>query len=146
MPTYRNDHPNRPIGPRTDTPSAFTLMEVLVALAIVAIAVVGLLRLHLMSLRLTERAETTARAAALAEEKIAESLAHGYPALGSEAGQESRGPRTLQWQRDVTELRLPRGGRDEQVGLRQIVVRVRSPEDVEPAVSLSTCVADRRLP
>ena len=64
-----NIQPARSSGPRGT--GGFTLIEVMVALAVVAIALVPLLRLHLLSLDATMRAQDLTMAVFLAQEKMA---------------------------------------------------------------------------
>jgi type II secretion system protein I len=124
---------------------AFTLLEALVALAIIGIALAGLLRLHLSSLALVERSTATERAGALAENRLAETLAGGYPELGSDAGVEQAGPLTLQWRRNIVEYRPPATASDK-LPLRRVDVEVSWQEGRSPrSVRLSAAVTDRKL-
>lgn len=102
----------------------FTFLEVLAALAIVAIALVALLRLHLISIRTTERNATTTRAGLLAQEKMAELLCQGYPPIGSQTGSSTQGGSSLHWQTDVREFALPKYNRNETFALRKVSVDV----------------------
>ena len=88
--------------------AGFTLLEVLVAIAVVAIALVPLLRLHLLSLDATVRAQDLTTAVLLAQGKLA-TLAPG-PALQS--GEEEGAfddPELVRfrWHTTVTEHVLP---------------------------------------
>ena len=85
---------------------ALTFVEVLVALAVVSISLLALLRLHLISANMADKALITAEAVLLAQEKIAEVLAHGYHELKTESGvvENSRCP--LYWQTQVNNLQL----------------------------------------
>ena len=65
---------------------AFTLVEVIIALAIVSIALLGLIKMHLISIRMIDSAQISAQAVLLAQEKIDEILANGYPDQGSDSG------------------------------------------------------------
>ena len=69
-----------------DKYKGFTFLEVLAALAIVAIALVALLRLHLISIRTTERNDIQTRAGFLAQQKLAELMAKEYPLIGTKSG------------------------------------------------------------
>jgi len=95
-------------APQKDAASrAFTLVEVIIALAILAIAVVALLRLELISIRMTDRADTLARAALLAQARMAETLGGKYPEIGSESGAEKHvGGAALRWRVDVREAQV----------------------------------------
>jgi type II secretion system protein I len=89
---------------RSLTRSAFTFIEVLIALAIAAIAVLGLLRLHLMSITTAEAAEATAQAVFVAQEKMAEASALGYPPQGTNSGAVERNGLSFTWQTEVTDV------------------------------------------
>jgi type II secretion system protein I len=125
----------------------FTFMEVIVALTIVSIALVGLIRLHLISIRMVEAAEITSQAVLLAEEKIAETLALGYPQKGTESGTAERNTMSMNWRTEVTDLqpnRLTEAGIE---GLRKISVDVGWEQGTAyKNLQMSTYVADRRLP
>ena len=97
---------------------AFTLIEAIVALAIVAIALVALLRLHLISIQLHDKTQKTQRATFLATEKLEETLATGYPKLGTRSGTEEE----LHWQVKVSKATLPNSQLTQLKNLRQIEV------------------------
>jgi len=105
--------------------SAFTLIEVLVALVIVAISLVGLIRLNLISIRMTEAAEISSQAVLLANEKIAETLAHGYPEEGTKAGSVEKNALCLNWRTEVTNIDPPHPDELDITGLRRIYVDYR---------------------
>jgi general secretion pathway protein I len=89
-------------------PAGFTLLEVLVAVAVVAIALVPLLRLHLLSLDATVRAQDLTTAVLLAQGKLA-TMAPG-PTLqtGEEEGAfEDPELVRFRWHTTVTEHVLP---------------------------------------
>lgn len=65
----RPARPARPLQPRT---GGFTLLEVMVAVAVIAIALVPLLRLHLLSLDATLHAQDLTIAVGLAQDKMSE--------------------------------------------------------------------------
>jgi len=83
---------------------AITLVEVLVALAVTAIALLALLRLHLVSVRLGQRAELEARALMLAQQKIAQTVAAGYPPVGQSHGQVELDGTVFDWYLRLTDL------------------------------------------
>ena len=64
----------------------FTLLEVMVALAIIATALVTLLGTHLMSLNLAHRHKEQTMATMLARQKMEELLTTSFDSLASEAG------------------------------------------------------------
>jgi general secretion pathway protein I len=82
--------------------AGFTLLEVMVALAVVAIALVPLLRLHLLSLDATLRAQDLSTAVLLAQGKMA--AMPPFPEAGEEQGT-FEGPDfdRFRWQTAVTE-------------------------------------------
>jgi type II secretion system protein I len=82
----------------------FTLMEVVIALAITSISLLALLRLHLVSARLVDTAELKSQAVLLADGKIAEALADGFPNVGTTSGAVQHGGTSFQWQREVANL------------------------------------------
>ncbi|KPK76926.1 MAG: hypothetical protein AMJ79_04975 [Phycisphaerae bacterium SM23_30] len=86
---------------------AFTFIEVITALAIVAIALAVLIRLHIFSINLTDRAETTTQAVLLAEEKMTEMLAQPLPKLQTAGSSERRGNHHFHWQTEITDLVTP---------------------------------------
>jgi len=125
---------------------AFTFVEVLVALAIVSISLLGLIGLHLVSIRLVQTGEVTSQAIFLAQEKIAELLAQGYAAEGSNCGTVEKGPLCLFWQSEVSPLKLPELENSGVTGLRKISVDVSWKQGTrQKHLEMSTYVADRKL-
>ena len=116
----------RRVRHRTPTRAAgFTLLEVLVAVAIVAIALVTFMGLHLRSLDATIRAQDLTTAVLLAQGKIA-SMGE-FPNTGAEQGR-FEGPELerFQWATAVTEHTLealPDGG-GQPVAVRRLAVTV----------------------
>ncbi len=82
-------------------PHGFTFVEVVVALAIVSISLLALIKLHLVSIRLAETARITSNAVFLADQKIAETLALGYPKEGANCGTVEENAVCLHWQTEV---------------------------------------------
>lgn len=125
---------------------AFTFVEVLVALAIVSISLLVLIGLHLVSIRLVQTGEVTSQAVFLAQEKIAELLAQGYPAKGSNCGTVEKGPLCLYWQSEVSPLQLPELEQASVTGLRKISVDVSWKQGTrQKHLEMSTYVTDRKL-
>lgn len=120
--------------------AAFTLLETLVALAIVAISLVALLRLHAISVRMNQRMVTQTHAALVAEEKMHELLAgEKPPALGVTGGIENRGVTEFTWQRHVGEPALPQSIEPIGKNLREITVTVEWPSgDANRTFDLTT--------
>lgn len=137
-------------GPTTDRrrrPGAFTFVEVIVALAIASIALLTLLKLHLLSIRLVDRAQITTQAVLLANEKIAETLAGGYPDEGRTSGTVEKNGLTLKWQAQVADQQLAQLGQSHVTGLRKVVVDVNWKRGASgKGLQMSTYVADGKLP
>lgn len=127
--------------------SAFTLIEVLVALVIIAISLVGLIRLNLISIRITEAAEISSQAVLLANEKIAETLAQGYPEEGTKTGSVEKNALCLNWRTEVTNIAPAHPDELDLTGLRKIYVDVSWEHGTRRKhVQMSTYVADRKIP
>ena len=138
---------NRHAKIRGTRKNAFTFIEVLVALVIVAISLVALIRLHLISIRMTETAEITSKAVFLANDKIAEVLALGYPEEGTNSGSVEENTLCLHWRTEVTDIEPSRLGEMDTPGLRRIYVDVSWEQGIRwKHLQMSTYVADRKLP
>jgi len=138
---------NRRAEMKTRKWQAFTFVEVIVALAIVSISLLGLIRLHLISIRMAEAAEVTSQAVLLAEEKIAETLALGYPKEGAKSGTVQKNALCLRWRTEVTDLQSRHLAESNITGLRRICVDVGWKQGAGyKNLQMSTYVADRRLP
>lgn len=85
--------------------TAFTLLEVLVALAITAIGLVPLLHLLITSISAMDSASYLSHATFIANEKLAEAEDKGYTRLGNESGviENEDNNAVYKWQVDVTE-------------------------------------------
>lgn len=110
------------------TESGFTLLEVLVAVAIVGMSLVMLLRLHLLSLDATLAAQDLTTAVLLAEGRMATLMAQS-PREGEAQGQFD-GPdlERFSWTTSVTDYDLDlggqTGGREASIGIRHVTVSV----------------------
>jgi len=125
---------------------AFTFIEVIVALTIVSISLLALFRLHLISIRMTETAETTSQAVFLAGEKIAEKLALGYPEEETDSGTVEKNGLCLQWQTEVTDLQSPQLDEANITGLRRVLVDVSWKQGTgHKHLQMSTYAADWKL-
>ena len=125
---------------------AFTFVEVIVALAIASIALLSLLRLHLLSIRCVDKAQITTQAVLLANEKIAETLATGYPDRGQKSGTVEKNGLTLRWRTEVVDMQLPELEQQRVTGLRKVMVNVNWRRgSTGRQVQMSTCVADGKL-
>jgi len=126
---------------------AFTFVEVIIALTIVSISLLALLRLHIISVSMVNKAHITSQAVFLANEKIAETLAAGYPEEGTNFGTVDKNNLTLNWQTEVTDLQLPQLDGVNIAGLRKILVDVSWKQgSSRKQLQMSTYVADRKLP
>jgi len=126
---------------------AFTLLEVLVALAVVAIAVIALLRLHLISICLTERTAVQTRALLLAQQKLEQSCAEPTLKPGVTHGLIDEDDRSFRWRQTVTPFRPPDLAAVDMTSFYRVDLSVSFPDgggDVE--ITLSTCRADRPSP
>ena len=104
--------------------AGFTLLEVVVALAIVASVLVPLLRLHLLSLDATIRAQDLTTAVLLAQGRLAAMGA--FPQPGEEEGTyEDPELARYRWQTTVTEHTFDVESGDHNVEVRRIEVTVR---------------------
>lgn len=124
----------------------FTFVEVIIALIVVSISLLGLIKLHLVSISMTEVAEATSQAALLAQQKIAETLALGYPREGITFGRIEKNNRILNWQTKVKDLQSSKLKEAKITGIRSISVEVDWKQGTATkSLQMSTYVADRRL-
>lgn len=129
---------------RRKTQNAFTFIEVLIALSVVSIALLAMLRLHLLTIRIADQARVTSQAIFLAQEKIAQTLAQGYPKAETSSGTVADNGVSLDWQVEVTDLRLPELGVAGSDGLRKILVAVSwKQRPGRKCVQMTTYVAKR---
>ncbi len=98
----------------------FTLLEILVALAILSIAFVSLLGLHLRNLRLTLREQNLTRALLLAQEVMTRTLLEGLSAKEHLEGDFAEPSSLFRWEREI----LP----TEVEGLWEVRVQIRQGE------------------
>lgn len=125
---------------------AFTFVEVIIALTIVSISLLGLIRLHIININMTESAEITSQAVLLAQEKIAETFAAGYPNQGSNRGTVQKNALCFDWQTEVTDLHLPQLNQADICGLRKVSVDVNWKQGVrQKHLQMSTYITDRKL-
>ncbi len=110
-------------GRRVRQSAGFTLLEVLVALAVVALTLVPLLRLHLLSLDATLRAQDLTTAVLLAQGQLA---AMGvFPETGENAGKYDHPDlNRFRWETIVTEQAFDPSNNTSEIKVRQIAVRV----------------------
>jgi type II secretion system protein I len=126
--------------------SAFTFIEVLIALVIVSISLPALIRLHLNSIRMIETAEITSQAVLLASEKISEALAPGYPEEGTDSGSVEINSLRLNWRTEVTNIEPYNIAEADITGLRMILVDISWEQGISRKhLQMSTYVADSGL-
>jgi len=133
---------------RFGKPNAFTLIETVAALAIVSTALLGLLQLNLISIRTADKAQTTTQAVLLAQEKMAEVLSSGYPALGTQSGVVETDGIRFTWRAEVADASMsqqqPLGIKLDR--LRRLSVEVTCGEGSRGRqFRLSTCVAETKI-
>ena len=103
--------------------AGFTLLEIMVALAIVAIALVPLLRLHLLSLDATMRSQDLTTAILLAQGQLA--AMGDFPEEGEDTGKyEDPHLEKFRWQTAVTEHKFDSEDGNTAVEVRHIAVTV----------------------
>lgn len=137
---------NPPVRFPGGLPAAFSFVEVLITLTFVSIFLLALLRLHLISINMTGAAEVTSKAVLLANEKIAETLAAGFPAEGTNSGTVETNGLTLNWQTKVTDLHLPPLDQAGVKGLRKVLVDVTWTYGARRKhLQMLTYVGDRRI-
>ena len=111
-------------GPGQAASAGFTLIEVMVAVAIVALMLVPLLRLHLLSLDATVRAQDLTTAVLLAQGQMA--AIGSFPDPGEETGTyDDPELERYRWHSVVTEYTFDAASENTQVKVRHIEVTVR---------------------
>ena len=94
----------------------FTLLEVMIALAILALVGVAFLRAQAGSVHLVDESSQISLATLLAREKMAELEGLGFPEVGKNVGTGGEAYPRFRWEQVVTATQLP--------ALRQGLVRV----------------------
>jgi len=125
-----------PSRSRRAADAGFTLIEILVALAIAAFALIGLLGLHNRSLTAVARDQDYTRATLFARELMAGiEVREQWPDLGVVTGQAGY-DENVHWEREVSETPIP--------DVRKIDLRVIFDERNPNAVQLIYYIRDRR--
>jgi len=125
---------------------AFTLLEVLIALAIVSIALVGLLRLHLFSMATADAAQAMTQAVFVAEAQLAEATAPGFPRQGTTSGALERNRRQFNWKTEVRDATRPGGQNPVRSGLREVATTVTWKQGSDRrTVKMTTLVAEGKI-
>ena len=123
---------------------AFTLMEVLIALAITAISVIPLLQLLVTSITMMDSASCLTHANLIANEKLAETVSKGYPQLGIETGISENEENNIvyNWKINITDARQNELADLNLSGLRKVNVCVQWKQgQAKKQVSMSTLVS-----
>jgi general secretion pathway protein I len=94
----------------------FTLLEVMIALAILALVGVAFLRAQAGSIRLLDESNQISLATLLAREKMAELEGMGFPEAGKNSGTGGEAYPALRWEQVVTATEMP--------AIREALVRV----------------------
>ncbi len=91
-----------------NTRKGFTLIEVLVALAITAISLTALLRLLVTNINTMDTASCLSRASIIGNAKLAEVVSGGYPKIGTESGRIEYKDNNVvySWQVNVTDEKV----------------------------------------
>ena len=115
----------------------FTLIEVLVALAVVAVALLGLTRVAAMQVGDFDALRERTLAGWVAANVLAEArLASALPSTGRSDGHVEFGARAWRWTRDVSATPDP--------DIRRVDIRVFAADSAEPSASLSG-IAERAV-
>jgi Tfp pilus assembly protein PilV len=105
-------------------PRGFTFLEIVIALCVVLIALVPLIHLHVASIRTIDSSSHMAKAALLANDRLAEILAQETPDLGKSGGrvEDANDGTVYRWTAVVTDARPPEAESLPLSGLRQVHV------------------------
>jgi type II secretion system protein I len=124
-------------------PPGFTFLEILIALCIVLIALVPLIHLHVASIRMIDSSSHRAKAAILANDRLAEIMAQKVPDLGKSSGrvEDANDGTVYRWTAVVTDTRPPEIESVPLAGMRQVHVDVAWQNgDQDVVVSLDTFI------
>jgi len=94
----------------------FTLLEVMIALAILSLVAVAFLRVQASSVRLVDESSQISMATLLAREKMAELENAGFPGLGKNSGFGEEAFPQFRWEQIVSPTEI--------LGIRKAVIRV----------------------
>jgi general secretion pathway protein I len=87
-------------GPKTK--AGFTLLEVMIALAILSLVAVAFLRAQAASVRLVDESSQISLATLLAREKMAEVESLGFPDIGKESGKAGDALPGFRWEKIIS--------------------------------------------
>jgi general secretion pathway protein I len=94
----------------------FTLLEVMIAMAILSLVAVTFLRAQASSVRLVDESVQISMATLLAKERMAELESRGFPQPGSNAGTWGEAFPAYRWEQTISTTEIP--------NIRKAVVRV----------------------
>jgi len=121
--------------------SGFTLLEVMVAVAVIAIALVTLIGAQSQSVAIATDSRFDAMASLLAQGKLAELSLLDYTALGDSTGDFGKDFPDFSWKAEVTELGEDDTGiKDSRGMLKAVDVTVLIEEDAKRSYTLRTIV------
>ena len=130
-----------PFQRSADDTNGFTLIEIVVTLAILSLALPTLLRSFTEAAKGQALAENRTTALYLLKFRMAEIEAEGYPDIGEEEGEFGEDSR-FRWHSDIQDV-----DSEEIEGLRLVTVTVTWQErGKERVISTSTYLADRQIP
>nr|WP_320010232.1 prepilin-type N-terminal cleavage/methylation domain-containing protein [uncultured Desulfobulbus sp.] len=123
--------------------NGFTLLEVMIAVAIIAIAVVSLLGAQSQSVSIAGSAKFDTRASMLAQWKMADLMLQPYGELSDDSGNFGEDYPEYRWKLHVTEPTEDETGLSGTNGqIKTLDIEVHSTLESEQAYSLRTFVAD----
>ena len=116
--------------------AGFTLLEIMITIAIVGIALVAIMRALAMSVDVCNKSRNISIATLLAKGKMAEVESRGFPDAEEISGDFEEEYPGFKWERSISEIGME--------GLRKVVVRVLWQEgESEENVELVTLVSNR---
>ncbi len=125
---------------------AFTLLEVLIALAVTAISLIPLLHLLVISISAMDSASCLSHASLIANAKLAEAVSRGYPELGTENGFIDNSNVLYEWQVNITDDRQKMNEKLTLSDLRKVNVSVLwNQGQTKKQINVSTLISPERV-